>query len=113
MHLGTPVVPEENRMYSGWSKGSASKAISPAAYGAMKSSKRCAAGTRETSGRYLRSLPQGVEGLSVVEVPVGREQDLRTDLAEAIENAADAEVRRARREGRAHARSREHGGDRL
>jgi hypothetical protein len=27
MHFGAPVVPEENRMYSGWSKGSRTNSI--------------------------------------------------------------------------------------
>jgi predicted NBD/HSP70 family sugar kinase len=40
---------------------------------------------------------EAVAALAVVEVAIRREQHLRRDLAEAVEDAVDAEIRRARR----------------
>ena len=51
--------------------------------------------------------------LAGVAVAVGGDQHLRLDLAEAVEHALDAEIRRARRPDRAEARGGEHRDDRL
>jgi hypothetical protein len=52
---------------------------------------------------------EAVAALAVVEVAIRREQHLRRDLAEAVEDAVDAEIRRARRPDRADARCGQHG----
>src|SRR5207253_2597404 len=54
-----------------------------------------------------------VEVLAPVAVAVDREQHLRLDLREAVDDAADAELGRAARPDRADARAAEEGRDRL
>ena len=55
----------------------------------------------------------GVDALAVVTVAVGRDQHARGDLAEAVDDAVHAEVRRARGPDGAEARRRQHRNDRL
>ena len=82
-------------------------------------SRRAAAYGTSTTGSRLGS-PRGsrrrlapVDVLVAVAVAADREQHLRLELAEPVEDAADAELRRARRPDRAEARGREERDERL
>ncbi len=80
---------------------------------------RCAVAIRDHDDRAQLGQPRGdraderqrVDALAVVEVAIRREQHLRLDLPEAIENRVRSEVRRARRPDGADARGREHRDD--
>jgi hypothetical protein len=61
----------------------------------------------------LAQLGEAVMRLAVVVIPVDGEQHLGLDLAEAVDDALHAEIRRAGRPHGADARRREHGDDRL
>ena len=68
---------------------------------------------RQPGGDLPRPCRRTAMRLAVVPVPVDGEEHARLDLAEAIEHALHAEIRRARRPHRAQARRAEHRDDRL
>ena len=126
MPLGTPVVPDENRMKSGCAKGRRSKrgagpplarqprevaraverrAAQEADPDHVLDGRQAGADLRDPLGERVR--------LAAVPVAVGGEQDLGLDLAEAVEHAAHAEVGRARGPDRAERGRREHRDDGL
>ena len=56
---------------------------------------------------------QAIHGLSLEQIAVRRKQDLGLDLAEAVQNPLDAEIRRTGRPGGAQAGGRQHGNNGL
>jgi hypothetical protein len=107
MPFGTPVVPDENRMKSGWAKGRRSKrgagpplAASPAKSRAPSSRappRKRIPTTCSTVGRPAQiSATRSASGGPCRRTSRRGEQDLGLDLAEAVEHAAHAEVGRAR-----------------
>ena len=102
MHFGTPVVPDEYRMYHGWSNGNRSEANGAPRCGATKSSHATVPGAAspattvaERVGKRGSDLAQAlaaVEALAAVGIRRRGEQDHGLDLAEAVEHAFDAEV---------------------
>ena len=126
MHLGGPVVPDENMTYSGWLNATASTSGGPPAAlcshsfqpiaragraavlnsspGPSTSTTRRRVGSRSatavTFSRQSNHLPPYL-------VAGRRDEHLRLDLAEAIEHALRAEVRRTRRPDGPNGRRRE------
>ena len=103
MHFGTPVVPDENSTYHGWSNGKRSNV------GTLHRRTRCLGPRRRRRRRSIRSdkkrAAQGgqssldiaetfetVEGLAAVAIAGGGDEDLRFDLTEPVDHAVDSEV---------------------
>ena len=75
--------------------------------------RRRSRGDARQPGRDLGELVGDVDDLAGVPVAVGGDEQLRLDLAEAVEHAVRAEIGRARRPDRADRGGGEHRGDRL
>ncbi len=125
--FGNPVVPEEKRTQSGCAKGRGSN--SSFAGSATSSSQESASGSASSAAAQVGHADDGLEArqplpnrshlLATVDVllPVavaghGKEQ-LRLELAEPVQDAADAEFGWTRRPDRSQARGREKGDQRL
>ena len=131
--LGRPVVPDENRMYSGWSNGTRSKVerwrrrpgiaqqrVHATASGTTPP-RRFVAQVRDDDDRLepgqrvadRGDLGRAVDVAVAVPVPVDGEQHPRLDLGQPVDDGPDAELRRARRPDGAQRRGREQRDDRL
>ncbi len=115
--FGSPVVPEEKRTQSGWSKATGSNRAARARRAARPTRARPAAivgpaahGTCTMCSRLGSALADlgdfgaAVDLLPAVAVAADREQELRLELAEAVDHAARPELRRAGRPDRPEAR---------
>ena len=125
--FGRPVVPDEKRTYSGCSNGSASNASGPLVGEQLVPRHRVrqrvvlAADVghvddgpeRRQPRSHLRHLLAAVDELVAVAVAGDGEQHRRLELAEPVEHAPRAELRRARRPDGAEARRGEEGDERL